>query len=118
MRTLRSRRSAQGAAGRHFGGGSAASHRGRRRRRADLRTRAGIYAYKGVNAAGKSAIARIQVDAENLAQRRAFALRRDGVFLTEINGERAEARHRGDVGPLLQLDLSSFQRIARLSTSR
>ena len=69
-----------------------------------------IYAYKGVNAAGRNT--RGHLDAENLRGAR-VRLRRDGIYPTEISEGRGDAPGEARAGKRPQLNLSSFQRVRR-----
>jgi general secretion pathway protein F len=70
-----------------------------------------IYAYKGVDTAGRNT--RGHLDAESLRSAR-VRLRRDGIYPTEISEGRAEVVRETSTGRRAQLILSSFQRVSAL----
>lgn len=70
-----------------------------------------VFAYKGVNAAGRNL--RGHLDAESLRSARA-RLRRDGIFLTEISEGRSSDEAAPAAGRRAGLRLPSFQRISAL----
>jgi general secretion pathway protein F len=72
-----------------------------------------VYAYKGVDVAGKKA--RGTLDAENARSARS-KLRRDGVFVTEFQETNAEAAQRAEGASRFNINVSlpSFQRISAL----
>jgi general secretion pathway protein F len=70
-----------------------------------------IYAYKGVTTAGKKT--RGQLDAESARSARA-RLRRDGVFLTELEEGRRESLGNAAGSSRLSVSLPTFQRVSGL----
>jgi general secretion pathway protein F len=70
-----------------------------------------VFAYKGVNAAGRNT--RGHLDAESLKSARA-RLRRDGIFLTEISEGGTADEVEPAAGRLAALRLPTFQRISAL----
>ena len=72
-----------------------------------------VYAYKGVDAAGKAARGQLDAETSRAARTR---LRRDGIFITDFEESSAEAVKRSTSGPRFNINISfsTFQRISPL----
>ena len=72
-----------------------------------------VYAYKGVNAAGKAARGHLDAETSRAARTR---LRRDDIFITDFEESSAEAVKRSTSGPRFNINISfsTFQRISPL----